>query len=323
MSYYLYKLEFTTPLHIGDSKLANGLERSQLNICADTLFSALCHTIIQFDGEEKLKIFVNKVCSNKILFSDTLPYKRDTLFIPKPYINSHTDKKADLTKRKLLKKLPYIPLLTLGQFMNSVFGKEDFNPELVDNNFAQSRVDTKVNIPENDVTKLYSVASVSFNEGCGLYGIIKAKKEDAEYITRLFGFLGVGGIGGKISSGYGKFKLAEMVPLGSSDNSQYQLLNQLLNNDTADYYISLTTALPTDHELDEVLDGATYNLIRRGGFMYSTSLQMPIKKQTQHCFCAGSVFRKKFEGDVYNVAPKDAPHPAYRYLKPLFLGVSI
>ena len=60
MSYYLYKLQFTTPLHVGDSRLANGLESVQLNICADTLFSALCHTVLQLEGREALSLLLKR-----------------------------------------------------------------------------------------------------------------------------------------------------------------------------------------------------------------------------------------------------------------------
>jgi len=319
MSYYLYKLQFTTPLHVGESRLANGLESAQLNICADTLFSAICHSIIGIEGEGALNAFVDKVRANNILFSDTFPYKQDKLYIPKPYITSKSNREIDISKRKLMKKLSYIPVETINTFLNSVAGKDIFDPETITNDFCLNTVDTKVNLTEGP----YSVASVSFFEGCGLYGIVKGEKPDIEYIINHLKMLGLSGIGGKISSGYGKFKVIDVINLEEEVNSQYGLLLSLLKNTNSDYYISLTTSLPTDSELERAIEGAAYKMVRRGGFMYSTKLNRPLKKQTQYCFYAGSVFRTRYEGDVYNVATKDAPHPAYRYLKPIFLGVNI
>jgi len=318
MSYYLYKLQFTSPLHIGESILANGLKSAQPNICADTFFSALCHTIIQLDGESALDSFVQRVRSDQILFSDTFPYQQEKLYIPKPYITSKSDRVVDLSKRKLMKKLSYIPLERIAQFMNSIAGRDNFNPESVSNDFCINTVDTKVNLLEGP----YSVGGVSFYDGCGLYGIVKADQPDMEYLIKLLKMLGLSGVGGKTSSGYGKFQLLDVIRLEDNGDDQYRLLYSLLENNHADYYITLTTALPSDSELDRAVEGATYQLVRRGGFIFSTALTRPLKKQTQYCFCAGSVFRTRFTGDVYNVA-LNAPHPVYRYLKPVFLGVNV
>lgn len=324
MSYYLYKLRFSTPLHIGESRLAAGLESAQLNICADTLFSALCHTILQMDGQQRLMDLVEKARAGDILFSDTFPYKGDVLYIPRPYMPSQTNREIDVARRKLIKKLSYLPLPMLDDFLGSISGKNDFDPQTIDNYFAESTVDTKVNLTGEEPSP-YAVAGVSFYEGCGLYGIIKADQSQFAYLMKVMRFLGLGGIGGKISSGYGKFELEEAVPLDgttANDSAGGQLLKQLLEKQPSDYYIALTTSLPTDEELDQALTDATYKLVRRGGFMYSTDLTTPMKKQTQYCFCAGSVFKSRFQGDVYNVAHQ-APHPAYRYLKPIFLGVDL
>jgi len=321
MSYYLYKLRFSTPVHIGDSRLASGLESAQLNLCADTLFSALCHTILRMDGVTGLDAFVDKVRTSGILLSDTFPYKQDTLYIPKPYMPSRTNGEVDLSKRKLMKKLSYIPLNLLHEFLHSVSGTGEFDPASVDNEFAAVSVDTKVNLSE-EISRPYAVAGISFYEGCGLYGIIKAGEDDFNYLVRVLRILGLNGIGGKVSSGYGKFELFEYVKIDDSENHQHQLLKSLLEKGDAECYISLTTALPTDAELEQAVKGATYQLIRRGGFIYSTALEKPLKKQTQYCFSAGSVFQSRFSGDIFNVAV-NAPHPVYRYLKPLFLGVNV
>ena len=44
MNYFLFKLSFHTPCHFGSSDSALSLYTSEDHFCADTLFSALCHT---------------------------------------------------------------------------------------------------------------------------------------------------------------------------------------------------------------------------------------------------------------------------------------
>ena len=54
MNYFLYQLEFNTAVHFGGSDSALSLYQSEDHFRADTLFSALCHTALQLDGESGL-----------------------------------------------------------------------------------------------------------------------------------------------------------------------------------------------------------------------------------------------------------------------------
>ena len=51
MDYAVYKLEFTTALHIGTTRSAT-LPSAEMTIHSDTLFSALCIESIQAGGKE-------------------------------------------------------------------------------------------------------------------------------------------------------------------------------------------------------------------------------------------------------------------------------
>ena len=79
----------------------------------------------------------------------------------------------------------------------------------------------------------------------------------------------------------------------------------------------------SEEELEQALEGATYQLVRRGGFVASdTYAETPQKKKTQYFFRSGSVFGHRFTGDLYSVGGF-GEHPVYRYAKPMFLGVDL
>lgn len=87
-------------------------------------------------------------------------------------------------------------------------------------------------------------------------------------------------------------------------------------------YLLLTTALPDEEELERTMEDASYTLTRRGGFVSSDSFAPSgQKKREQFFLTAGSVVRRRFGGALYLAARQD--HPAYRFSKPLLLGVSV
>jgi CRISPR type III-A-associated RAMP protein Csm4 len=131
-----------------------------------------------------------------------------------------------------------------------------------------------------------------------------------ESVTRLMNLLGAEGIGGKISAGFGKFQLMERVTLDGSEPVCLQPLAKMLREESASHYILLTSSLPTDDELPAAMENAQYTLIRRAGFVQSDRIFNPRKKRTQYFFAAGSVFGRKFDGDLYDVG-ENMPHPVY------------
>jgi len=103
MNYFLCKLRFITPLHIGDSESARSLDSSNMTICADTLFSALCHTALLTDGKAGIDKLVEYTLEDRLRFSDLHPYSGSRLFLPKPFmLHADTRKiiKASRTEKK-------------------------------------------------------------------------------------------------------------------------------------------------------------------------------------------------------------------------------
>jgi len=322
MNYFLCKLKFITPLHIGDSESARSLDTSCMTICADTLFSALCHTALTAEGQAGIDRLVEYAGSNQLRFSDLQPFCGNRLFLPKPYIApSEYRENKNAKDRKKMKKLTHLPLDMLDDFLASLRGESDFEVEKAICSFGEHHLTTKASIRGNEQTMPYSVGLFSFYKDCGLYLIIAYETDEAlDYALRLLRLLSLGGIGGKISSGYGKFEFAEQIKLNAASSSELARLNELLCAEDAKSYLLLTSSLPTNDELETTMEDSNYGIIRRGGFIQSFDKDGIYKKQTQYFFCCGSVFKRKYNGDIFNVAGHYG-HPVYRYAKPIFLGI--
>lgn len=319
MNYCLFKFRFYTPLHIGDSSMATSLETADFIIRADTFFSALCHTALSLFGEEGINKLYKAASSGEFKISDSLPYKNGVVYVPKPFLSLEIQGDMSNDDRKAMKKITHIPLNLLRRYLEGVL-----TPSEVDCDFCIDYVVDKVNLRKSEKSEPYSVSLVTFHENCGLSVIVGYKdKEFLDMLKRLIAHLGLGGIGGKVSSGYGKFDVTEVTELDFVDPSeiQYSLLKEMLNKRDSNMYILLATSLPKDEELETSMEGASYSLMRRGGFIQSVSYSNePLKKKTQLFFLSGSVFCNLFEGDVYDVGC-GGKHAVYRYSKPVFLGV--
>ncbi|MGL4483314.1 MAG: type III-A CRISPR-associated RAMP protein Csm4 [Anaerovoracaceae bacterium] len=318
MVYYLFKLKFHTPIHIGESEHARSLETAIDRICADTMFSALCSCC----GEDEIKKLFNMCKDGNLLMSDTLPYKGEELFVPKPIVSSKQIDGSIIIDKKKFKKIKYIPLSIINQYLIFLEGAGNYDFENTETDFGTAYSVAKVAIDGLKDPMPYSVGLFEYCEDAGLYIIFKVKEEEIDFIKHKLIALGRSGLGGKITSGYGKFEIEDEIFLNEPFDDATQNLYTLLEQKEGKQML-LTSALPNIQELESVLTGASYNLVRRGGFAKSTKLgSVAIKKQTQYFFKAGSVFTQTFTGDVYNVV-QGGDHPVYRYSKPLFLGVNL
>jgi CRISPR-associated protein Csm4 len=326
MKYCLYKLKFKTGLHIGDHSGRMALASSEMSIQADTFFSALCHEALQNGGKALLDKLKEDVKEGKLLFSDGLPYQGSEYYLPKPVLGINTKREqTDSTQKKKFKALKYVPASRFADYLSGLKGESSFDPESVQTSFGSQSTYTKAAIKGMEETRPYYVGVFQFFQDCGLF-ILLAYQEEAqrELFSQLLASLSYTGIGGKRTSGLGKFEVfAEEIEDTKAENPSRQALARMLAEDTAPYQMNLSVALPREEELEPVLEKAFYTLIRRGGFVQSqTYSDTPLKKKVQYFFAAGSCFRKRFTGDVYDVAYV-GHHPVYRYAKPLFLGVRI
>lgn len=305
MEYTGFKIVFSTSVHFGNGSLEN----SDNKIYADTIFSALCHEAVKLECIEEL---VSYVKNEKIKLSDAFPFIGDSYYIPKPMLTIESERNID--DKKKAKKLEFINVNLIDEYLD---GSMDIKRESeILSNLGKSDIITRAVIQANEDTKPYSVGTYLFSEGAGLYLIVGYRDEDAlNMITKLLHSLSYVGIGGKVSSGFGKFK-AERVKLPAT------LIDKIEKAETSKNVMSLSVGMCDDMELENVCENSNYILSKRSGFInsstYSDNL---VKKQDFYLFRAGSVFSRPFKGLIKDVAII-GKHPVYRYANPIFMEVS-
>lgn len=313
MEYYLYRLKFTTALHIGRDSGGPSLDNGQMTIHADTIFSALCCEGVHNNTLHALADYFRE---GILTISDALPYDGDELYLPKPIIHLGNKKhETDSSLKKMLKKMEYLPLSGFREYIENLSSP---SPNFRDlrKNFGHLQVVTRAAKKGNSQSLPYHAASWRFSEGCGLYIIAGARDQQSlSLLETLLSNLGWSGIGGKRSSGWGKY-LVEKVPVPEE-------LLSLLTDEEASYQMLLGTALPREEEMDEIIGDGWYALQRRGGFINSeTYADIQLKKRTIYMLGPGSCLPKRFKGEMFDLSDNGA-HPVWRSGSTLFAGVNL
>ena len=302
MLYRIYKLHFDTPVRFGSG--AGG--ESQMTFHADTLFSALFLTSMGIGKESELMSLVN---SGALRFSDGLPYRGDTLYLPRP-IGLYSKKlstEIDASSRKLLKKLSWVPAHMFSTWLQGNVAPRDLVA-----NFGVSEERTRVNRRE-EISLPYPVQCFRFFDDCGLYIIASANNENSlSFMNDAMRLLSASGIGGSVSSGWGHFTYQECEP--SSD------MKNALDNQQAPLHMLLSVGFPAEEEAG-VMENARYLLIRRSGFTAGRNEQA-IKKKTTWLLSPGSILTRRFDGIMEDVSISLSPHPVWRCAKTLMMGVN-
>lgn len=298
MKYTVYRLAFSTSVHFGEGMLNS----SACTFQADTLFSALYIEAMHIGRADE---FFEEVKMGNLLLSDAFPYVGDEYLVPKPMLYVEGKEKGNSTEKKTYKKLKYLPIGNMENYLSGEIVQELEIGRLQRNVMAAVRKDGD--------TEPFYVGTYCFHEKNGLYVIAAFKEEkQRELLEELLDALAYTGIGGKKASGLGKF---EVFPGRNIDS----LLKRLQKK--SDKKMLMSTALPREDEMEWALDGASYLLDKRSGFVasgtYAEELQ---RKRDLYVFASGSCFCHEFSGDIYDVS-KDGRHPVYRYARALFMGV--
>lgn len=325
MAYCLFKLRFDGAVHFGPSDSSLSLSASNDHFCADTLFSALCHTARSLFGMPGLEALCQQAASGELLLSDSMPWRTKdgqvTYYLPKPCITSRQRQDIPSELRKAIKKMVWISARDMAAFGESLLGKKVYAPDAVSFGVTDTRSHAAVH--DHDDARPYQVETFRFFPDCGLYFLAgyrtKSQRENLEKLVRA---LGLTGIGGKVSSGLGSFTVEQVVTLAHVQDAQIRWFYDSLTRKRPQHYLLLTTSLPEEDELPTVLEEAQYQLVRRGGYIQSDTFSAtPQRKATQYFLAAGAMLQQPFAGALYNVAPAGT-HPVYRYAKPILLGVA-
>ncbi len=311
MEYTIYKFKFITGVHFGNGDL----EDAEIVLHADTIFSALCQEAVK-DNEQTLARLVTYAQEGRLCISDAFPYIDKMYYLPKPALRIQTEKDSgDSKEKKKFKKLKYIPVSQLSQYLQGKFSIDTMNNFSSD--LGKSYIKTSVSIRGEEESTPYRVGAYYFNENAGLYIILGYENEDVKRMVEdlLLG-LSYEGLGGKRSSGLGRYEL--FPHYGAFPEELQARINQ-----PSEYQMTLSVSLPKEQELDKAIQNAQYKMIKRSGFVASSKYADEFRrKKDLYVFDSGSCFINAYEGDVYDVS-EGGTHPVYRYAKPLFLGVEV
>ena len=311
MSTKTVKLTFTAPVHFGDGRLSS----SKCTCDAATLFSAFYLEALRMGIQDDLLAAVQ---SGNLLISDTFPFIGDTYYLPKPMVQAGVrvldknlmDDTADSVVRKASKKLAFIPVSQYGNYLEGTFDPVNQADRF---KLGESSVQTKVNLTRahKDDAEPYHVGGFSFYPNTGLYFIVLGSYD----IEPLLEQLSYSGLGGERSSGYGRFAyvIERKNPLDKLPQSAAD--NQLC--------VLLSSAAPKESELsDDLLEESFCRVVRKGGFVGSVTHSVkPQKKRDLYVFAAGSVFARKFDGDIFDVNATAGAHSVYRYARAMWAEV--
>ena len=345
-TYEMFLLRFSTPVHFGDAGEGGGLG-DVIPFCrADTFFSALCNEAAKIDRDMMQKL-VKKAGDGEILFADLMPWYRNEnspykpgsgkindsyeFYIPRPLLNvsservekplSYSETKRFSTLRKGLKKRAYVRASQSTDYLNDIrlgIQTVDQEPE-----FGKYALVTQY----NSRTKMpYDIGQYHFAENCGLYLILSAiDANDLTWLEMLIRLVGLNGIGGRRSSGNGKFGFeAEPVilPKNSSYGEDVSALYTMLENEESNVQMTLSSLLPAKDDLEFVCEG-NGKLVKRSGFAYSMEIGKPVKENSVFMMAAGSCFRRRIAGTIVDVNTGVSPHPVYRYGKGIYVGLTL
>lgn len=316
MNYKIFKLRFKSEFHFGVTTLSS----SEYTFEADTLFSALFMEALKLDESER---FLEMVQQNHVRFSDAFPYIQQDpkigaeLYLPKPMLDIKTKQEQESSSsviKKALKKLKYIPVEKFNKYLNGNF---DILTSVNINQHVGNNMQVFANVRNEDNTLPYRVKSCSFKEdsGIGLYVILQYKNnEELDLVKKLFDSLSYSGIGGKRSSGKGRFEY-------TVENCN-KTLEQYLTKTNSKRYMTLSISLPKNDEIENALNESIYTVVKRSGFVASdTYAKEFLRKQDLYMIKTGSCVKTTYEGDVYDVSANKGSHPVYRYGKPIFIGL--
>lgn len=333
MSTYIFKLEFDTQVHFGAERYNPDLTSVTMACHSDTLFAAICNEMKLCYGEQKLADFILHAKSDEFQMSDTFPYIEDIAsrdmcyYLPKPIMNTMKDSQLtddDEFDKKALKKIDYIRVDDYQDFVKSLTNSETIARSQIP--VAYEEIETKVRLDRNEDSLPYQISAYRFKKGAGLYFLMETDDQHFNLVCKILESLGLSGIGGKKSQGYGKFHLAnEPYMIGENNDfcgvydSEEQLYRMLHINGTKN--IALGLIYPCEEDLISIQADDGYSLIERKGFVTSQSYaDYLVKRKDAVAFAPGSSFTNRLSGCIIDVR-KSGKHPVYRYGKGMFLGV--
>lgn len=333
MIYAYFPLRFIAPVHFGGTQEGGNLTTHHMACSADTFFSALCQ---ESAHQNKLQELLELVQSNQLRISSLFPWYREEggrssdsfhLYIPKPLISterevlvkSFSEMKQIASAQKKMKHLDYIRASMLKAYLShKVVEPHAFSMPTIAVPLTAERVNC-----EGEKPLPYFVGAYQFVANAGLYFLIACESEDTiDFVKSILESLQYTGIGGKRSSGYGRFELEDEILMYDDGENDYADENALMKALTTEskLFMAISPFLPSRDEVDVIKTG-TYKVLKRAGFI-ATREQIGLRKKDNiHMIKEGSCFSKALEGYLLQQHMEGVSYPIYRYGKGFFIGV--
>ena len=330
-TFNIYKLHFTSPLHISDRRDDYG--KSLRTIQSDTMYAALTDVLaktghtIKDDGDLGFAI------------SSLFPYYQESeetepvYFLPMPF-QTHMPELKDVAMAKMVKKVKWVDNSLYSKVLQgiSLFEESEEYVKQIQSSYLTGRVlpasidgskdfiNSKVfqRVKKEDRTGQedalpYYIDRITFRDLSGLFFMVVG---DTALLDEALKVLALEGIGTDRHVGLGAFEYLK-------DEINIEIPSK------ADYQVSLSLFIPeTPEQLKMLLasDKVAYDFERRGGWITNTTY----RKDAIYGFLPGSVFCNtgyNIIGKIANLQPKDengqpmTPHPIWRNGKSIMLPI--
>lgn len=332
----IYKLHFTTPVHLGDSRDDYGI--SLKTIQSDTLYAAVISCLAKLG--EKIPDDGDLGCTIGSLFPF---YQKDrdsktVLFLPKP-LKQSLPKLEDVGNAKKIKKVNWLDIPYFNEVINGEvlfeqetdiknIKKEYLTAESIAEDFIASQVSPRVTVSRlgEEDAKPYYMDRIYFKDYSGLYFIVIGDTTLFEKGLKLLQYEGIG-TDRNVGNGFFEFTEGTMeIELPESGAMS----------------MSLSMFIPeSKDQLEGMLQGeeVAYDFTRRGGWI-TTPPHNRLRKKFIHAFMPASVFSLPakdvcIHGKMVDLRPEITDgitqtqgleriqHPIWRNGKSIFIPIKI
>ncbi|NQS89996.1 type III-A CRISPR-associated RAMP protein Csm4 [Patescibacteria group bacterium] len=314
MNWYIVRLKFLSPLHIGDDEAGIGVENVQSSIHSDTIFSAFVNAASLIDERS-----VDFLLQGNFRISSAFPYNKERYYLPRPFypFPSSFGKHS-----KKVKRSQFLREADFQAWIRGEVNQENIVGPISRSQHAEEISDLDVR-PRNasdrqtSNTVIYHCGGSVFQENCGLYFVLETDSGGKGRFQEILETLKKFGLGGERSTGYGQFDFEIIGPVDREEGTW----RNIKTNAGGDSFCLLSLWHPTE---SEEIGAKAYQTVLRKGWIFSTSSAKQMKRKTFRMFKEGSVFRNQPIGELVDVTPQGFDdHKVYRWGKALSVKMAV